>query len=610
MDYNVTENKYRLFFNLLISFIFIISVIAFWQPFFDPFGPAQLMVIRIFIPLTIFLYLIINLKNNQISLKINPLFPVLSGYVIVSFVSIFFALNKEISFKYFIEMLLAVYGAYFLYSIIEKKEKLIVLIIVIHTIVSIYGILQHFGMDFFKWNTNFSGRPMGTIGNPDFFAGQLLFALFFLLGFIFFGSGNKIPTVIVFLILILTFLYTKVIGAFIGFFSGFVVFFIIALFLNATIVKNFFKKKLILFIVFCSALIFSIIFLKPAYIKIKNVIIEKKRSVIHRLLMWETSLQMISNSPITGKGIGNYRLYYPFYQAKLINDPANKQYDYVVTWMPHQNYLLIAAETGLPGLLFFLLAIIFFYKISWNLIFIKKSKNPVPIGIISGVTALLVASFFNTFYNIPTTTLYFFFFLFVLNNYYQSNQKYFYIKGDFLKLFTLLILIILIFNLIMDSKTIISNVYLKQANKHAKNKNYNKAIEYYENIIKLKPVELCPQMDVSYYYFAAEAYRETRNFEKAKQYYFKDLEINPYCPEVNNMLGAILGQIGNIEESIKKLEMSIYVAPHYEAAYINLATAYFIKKDYVSVRKVINKFIKLNGETEIFKDMLRQIENL
>ena len=169
-------------------------------------------------------------------------------------------------------------------------------------------------------------------------------------------------------------------------------------------------------------------------------------------------------------------------------------------------------------------------------------------------------------------------------------------------------IIIFVFNLNMDSKSIISNIYLKQANKYAKNKDYTNALKYYENIIDLKPVELCPQMDVSYYYFAAEAFRETGNFQKAVECYVKELELNPYCPEVNNMLGALLGQMGNVDEAIKKLELSIYIAPHYEAAYINLATAYFIKKDYAKVKEVVDKYVKLNGPTELFENMLKQIE--
>jgi len=610
MDYKVKSNFLNdLLLKLLILFVFIILVVAFWQPFFDPFGPSQLIFIRVFIPLIIIYYLIININSKQITVKINPLLLPLTGYIIFSFISVFFALNKEISLKYFIELLLVIYGSYFISSIIDNKflKKIIIFIVFTHFLISIYGILQHFDMDFFKWNTNFFGRPMGTIGNPDFFSSQLLFPLFLLLSFIFFSKKNKFLLVIVFFIILITFFYTKVIGAFIGFFFGFLLFIIIILILNFEYIKTIFKNKIILFII-TLLIIFLIIFFKPLYNKTNSILIEKKRSMVHRLLMWKASLLMINDSPVIGKGIGNYRLYYPIYQAKLLNNPENKKYDYVVTWMPHQNYLLIAAETGILGLSMFLLAIIIFYKISWKIIFINKVKDPIPIGIITSITALLGASFFNTFYNIPSTTLYFFFFLFIINNYYEEKQKFYIIKNNKFVFLLFIICILFVFNLIMDSKTMISNIYLKQANKYVKNKNYEKAIEYYENIIKLNPVELCPQMDVAHYYFAAEAYRETGNFNKAKEYYYNDLKINPYCPEVNNMLGALLGQLGNIDEAIKKLELAIYVAPHYEAAYINLATAYFVKKDYNQVKRVINKYIELNGETKLFKDMLNQIK--
>ncbi|MCX8094386.1 MAG: O-antigen ligase family protein [Candidatus Goldbacteria bacterium] len=610
MDYKVTHGKYDLLLKLIILFIFVVSVISFWQPFFDPFGPVQLMIIRIFIPLFIILYLFLNLEKNQILLKINPLLYPLIGYLIISFISIFIALDKEIAFKYFIELFLFIVGSYFISSILDKKflNKLIIFILFIHVTISFYGILQHFNLDFFKWNTNFAGRPMGTIGNPDFFAGQLLFPIFFLFSYLFFNKKNLILIIISLFITLLAFLYTKVIGAFIGFISGITIFFIIILFYNINKLKDLLKNKFILIVSILLIFILLILLFKTIENKSKSIYIEKKRSIIHRLLMWKASLLMIYDSPWLGKGIGNYRLYYPLYQAKLLNDPKNKDYDYVVTWMPHQNFLLIAVETGIFSLLLFLSALILFYMQSWKIIFKKRLKDPAVIGIITSITAILSASFFNTFYNIPSTTLYFFLFLFFIYKYTEDFVRYYTLKNIIYYVILLVFVFLFVFNLIMDSKTMLSNIYLKHANRYAKNKDYEKAIGYYEKIINLNPVELCPQMDVAHYYFAAEAYREIGNFEKAKDYYNKDLRINPYCPEVNNMLGALLGQMGDIDEAIKKLEQAIYIAPHYEAAYINLATAYFIKKDYNSVKKIIDKYIELNGENKIFKDMKNQIE--
>ncbi|HPD19123.1 MAG TPA: O-antigen ligase family protein [Candidatus Goldiibacteriota bacterium] len=347
MEYKVAWKKPLFLINLLILFVFIISLIAFYQPFFDPFGPAQLMVIRIFIPLIVLLCLITNVKNRQIALKTNPLLIPFAIYILISLISVLFAFNKEISFKYFIELLLLILGSYFIYSLTDKKfiEKLIVVILIVHTLISCYGIFQHFDMDFFKWNTNFSGRPMGTIGNPDFFAGQLLFPLFLLLSFIFFGRKNRILIVAAFLTSFLAFFYTKVAGAAIGFFCGIAVFFVIFIFLKFDFIKKIFKNKIVFFIVIFSIIFVSVLFFKPCYNKINNVFIEKQRSIAHRFLMWKASLLIVRESPVFGKGIGNYRIYYPYYQAKLLNNPENKKYDYVVTWMPHQNYLLIASET-------------------------------------------------------------------------------------------------------------------------------------------------------------------------------------------------------------------------------------------------------------------------
>jgi tetratricopeptide (TPR) repeat protein len=151
------------------------------------------------------------------------------------------------------------------------------------------------------------------------------------------------------------------------------------------------------------------------------------------------------------------------------------------------------------------------------------------------------------------------------------------------------------------------NIMLKKAIKAAKDNNHAVAIGYYERIIALNPVELCPQTDVAQYYYAAESYRETGNLQKALIYYKKDLDLNPYCPEVNNMLGALSGQLGDLDNSVKYLEKSVFVAPHYDAAYVNLATAYMAKKDYKNARRVLEKYINENAPDARFTGMLTAV---
>ena len=125
--------------------------------------------------------------------------------------------------------------------------------------------------------------------------------------------------------------------------------------------------------------------------------------------------------------------------------------------------------------------------------------------------------------------------------------------------------------------------------------------------MEINPVELCPQTVVAQFYYAAENYREMGMLEKAEGHYRKDLELNPYGPEVNNMLGALLGQTGRIEESIEYLKKTIFIAPQYEAAYTNLATAYASKGDFESAARVLEKFIVINGPKPEIGAMLEAV---
>jgi len=595
----------------LINFIVFAIPVVFWQPSFDPFGPPQLMILRVFVPLLFLLLFLKGYINGKILFKKNPMLMALSGYVLVCFASIFFSMNKTISFKYFCEIFLAIYGAYLCYTLCEKEDmqRIIILIILSHTLMAFYGIMQHFNADVFMWNTNFAGRPLGTIGNPDFFASELLVSIFLILSFSIFEKKYRPFYVIALIINLACFYYTKVIGADIGFICGILVFALIAANYKKEFVMANIKKIIagILCLVIISGAAGALMIKKES-----GYLETKKRSLVHRLLMWKTSLLMIKDSAVIGKGIGNYRLYYPYYQGRILANPANKDFSYVVTWMPHQNYLLIAAETGILGLGMFLLCLAVFYNIGFNIFVRQKVFSAVALGITSGITALLGSSFFNTFYNIPSTTFIFFLLLYFLYAY-TGEKRMFAVGKNILAASIAVSAITLFFFCFQDAKTIVSNHYLKKANGLSERQSYTEAIGYYDRIIKIDPVELCPQMDVGQFYYLAEAYRNTGDIKKAEYYYKKDLEINPYCPEVNNMLGAVSGQMGELDDSIKYLKTAIFVAPHYDTACKNLVTAYMAKKDFISAEKTLEDFLKANGSNAEIENMLsivRKMENV
>ncbi len=94
-----------------------------------------------------------------------------------------------------------------------------------------------------------------------------------------------------------------------------------------------------------------------------------ERNITHRFAFWKNTVEMFQEHPLTGVGNGNWRIYFSKYglahtDAKVMNGETRIQ-------RPHNDYLWILSEQGLPGLLLFL-ALLGWSK--WHL-FRNKSKD-------------------------------------------------------------------------------------------------------------------------------------------------------------------------------------------------------------------------------------------
>jgi len=73
-----------------------------------------------------------------------------------------------------------------------------------------------------------------------------------------------------------------------------------------------------------------------------------------RRLWWSTALRMVVDHPLAGVGEGRFRVAYPPYQARVLAslpDPDRLAVAAATVESPHNDYLQIAAELGIPGLL-------------------------------------------------------------------------------------------------------------------------------------------------------------------------------------------------------------------------------------------------------------------
>jgi O-antigen ligase len=120
----------------------------------------------------------------------------------------------------------------------------------------------------------------------------------------------------------------------------------------------------------------------------------KKDSANGRLVIWERTLEVFTDSPITGVGFQKFGSVYPLYQSKHLQQNPQDSAMLLANDINHafNEYLHIAAELGSIGLFLFLgifvyLGILFFKK--------KEQLETIELASYAGVLSFLILSFFT-----------------------------------------------------------------------------------------------------------------------------------------------------------------------------------------------------------------------
>jgi tetratricopeptide (TPR) repeat protein/uncharacterized caspase-like protein len=133
--------------------------------------------------------------------------------------------------------------------------------------------------------------------------------------------------------------------------------------------------------------------------------------------------------------------------------------------------------------------------------------------------------------------------------------------------------------------------------------NYKKAAENLE-----KALALDPTYSQAAYYLGL-TYNALFDQAKAEQYFKKAVEIDPDYLEAHAVYGGMLLDIGNVDESIRQLNLVLRRDPNHAVALTTLAQAYRLKALYPQAIEAARKAIKLtpkNAEPQLWlADSLR-----
>ncbi len=437
---------------------------------------------------------------------------------------------------------------------------------------SVYGVLQYFGLEII-WDKNltpYGRRAVTTFGNPNFASSYMLilfpfafyywvilkdkirniyFAIMFSFISMIFASLTRSSIIaLVFEIVFLVYYFKKkkIIAA--SDFKKFVVFLILLSFFWPDQSLNFFGSGVIKR--FKEAIVLSV--------KQPNINVTRENvypSFHQRLLIWRCGVDMFLENPLTGKGWGNFELFYPFYQGwylrvnsvlKNLRTHANNA---------HNEVIEILSQTGIIG---FGVVILFLVSLGFHIYKNLSDSNKLIIIISISIAAMIIDNMLNVSIHFAVPGLLFFSLLGSLVWHISYNKMVRFEKFRYLFPLIIIVMFFYIFSWIRYFKR---EVWYFAGFKEMRKGNYISAKIYLEKAFSAHPYE------VNTNYELANSYVKNGDFKKALEAYSYSLKANAGYDEIYFNMAIVQKNLGLFEEALKNLRTSIWINPGNEKAY-------------------------------------------
>ena len=477
-----------------------------------------------------------------------------------------------------------------------KICKVIMLLSIVHSII---GIMQYYEMGFENIPGNFI--PYGLMANRNLFGSAQMLVIPFSIYTIYKASrGWKITSIVALLSIIISLVLSQTRSAWLG--GLFILFgsLLLVLFFSKANRKKWLMGSAIALVAIAAVVTLLIssdqegalsssikeraLTIAPGTLKDSSSS-SVAANIDERIKIWKSTMALVKDHPVMGVGPGNWKISVPAYVTPDMAWAGG----YYVPDEPHNVYLFIAAESGLPGaILYFsgwaLMAIIAFAVIRRTQ---SRDKKILVILMLTGLGAFATDSMFS----FPTQriehSLYMLLMCGIILGSYATlppagNSKTLVIKKRVWITATLIIFL----NLFIGSKKY--NLEL-----HAnKTKGYEKAKMYPEMLDEAKKgtssfVTLDPggsPLEM----FSGVANKNLKNYEAALKDMKKASRLAPNNAKVYNNMGTIYTDMKDYNNAIKAYQRALKFAPKFEATYKNLAVNYYQIGNYSACLEAIS----------------------
>jgi len=620
--------------EITVMILVIMLPLIFYPYLVRIFNPPKELVYELIVLFVFVLWMLkcISKDNKFLWMSSSLNIPVF-GFILICILSLLWSDSLFVSL---LELPLFLAGPFLYFVIINNIEnhkqvhRILFAIIIIGSLMGIYGILQHQGIDFSFWAGNVSRQQVfGLFGNVNYFAEYLMIPLTIAVP-LFFAARNKLVKIFLFIgivvmgiSLILTFTRSSYLG-----FAAALLFMIIFLIFQER--KNFFKKyrKTIIYFLILTVIALMIFFI-PSPLNQGGTVISKIKartsitqltqgsSILRRIAIWKFTWLMIKDHPILGSGLGNFQYNSLQYQAEFFGQGNNRAlYPYGIADKAHNEYLQLWSELGIVGLLTFIWMIIQFFINAIR--FLKREKRgqkqvlAILLGLMGAVITVLVDSLLGFPLHLPATISLFWLAIAltvvvvkkeaeagtVQSS--QNNKNVQQIKLDEkgknhrfqLKYFLYPIIIIgTVLLTVMISRPFVAEVHEFYALRNIRSEDFNKAIKNYEKALKWNPYA------GTVYFNVGQILSQRGIYTIALDYFEKAARFIDH-PDLPEKLAYLYIRKGLTDKGIQKLEQAISYQEKEKdmiPLYSNLGKLYLQKKKYQEAERVFRKALEVDN---------------
>jgi len=294
-------------------------------------------------------------------------------------------------------------------------------------------------------------------------------------------------------------------------------------------------------------------------------------STFERLMLWRNSFRLIRENPWTGCGAANWKLLYPKFGigGTRYIEAGNVHYEH-----PHNDYLLIAAEAGIPALLAFLF---FLFSLLWRS-FRKLKKNDSHRLWFAGILFAAISFIIISIFSFPRVRFY----GWVLLGIYAglllslSSRENATVKKSLQSLWKVILLAcaaISVWTLLAGFTRLNGEIHSMQMQVAGKQKNFARMVRESERASSFYfPVD---ETATPFSWYTGMALFYSGRVADAKAAYEDALTKNPYHIQLLNDLATGYEQTNERERAIELYRRALSVTPYFPHSLLNISACYF-----------------------------------